>query len=100
MNLVKLQQVESDIDQGEDFWRSHVDAFNSMNITKIEYSKHNNAGYHRFLYWHQKLSDNKLLPVKIKTTGFTDSLCTLETPKGYRVLVHDESALTKILSLL
>jgi len=100
MDLIELQQTMSDVDQGEDFWSVHVDEFNSMGISKNEYCKRKNLGYHRFLYWHQKLSHTKLLPVKLKSAGYTSSLCTLETPRGYRVLIHDELALTKILSWL
>lgn len=100
MNLAKLQPIESDIDQGSAFWQNHVDVFNAMDITKREYSQQNNLGYHRFLYWHQKLSRTQLLPVKISSSGPIVSLCTVETPRGYRVMVHEASALTKILSLL
>ncbi len=92
-----------DMEQDEEFWQPHIDTFNSMGISKLKYCQENDLGYHRFLYWHQKLSRSatgNLLPVKLKSSGSTMALCTLESPKGYRVLIHSESALNKVLTWL
>ena len=95
--------VTSDMNQSENFWQPHVDAFNSMGISKIKYCRQYGVEYHKFLYWHQKLSRTtagNLLPVKLKAVGSANVLCTVESPRGYRVMIHAESALTKILSWL
>ena len=92
-----------DVGRNEDFWQPHVDAFNSMGITKVKYCKDHGVEYHKFLYWHQKLiraTTGNLLPVQLKSAGSANALCTVESPKGYRISIHTESALTKILSWL
>lgn len=102
MNLSETASA-LDLHQGEDFWQPYVDAFNSTNMSKIKYCRQNEVEYHKFLYWHQKLSQasvGNLLPVKLKSAGVTGALCTVESPKGYRVLIHSESALCKVLSWL
>ena len=95
-------EIVADVDQGREFWQPHVDAFNGMGITKLKYCQEYNVGYHRFLYWHRKLSkkSNNLLPVKLKSSGLMGSLCTLESPKGFRLNIHEEQVLTKVLSWL
>ena len=92
-----------DVGRNEDFWQPHVDAFNSMGISKVRYCKNHSVEYHKFLYLHQKLTrvtTGNLLPVKIKSVGSTNALCTVESPKGYRISIHTEYALTKVLSWL
>ena len=100
MNLAE-QIIPPDQDQllDESFWRRHVEAFKTMNISKIGYCKQHDLAYHRFLYWCGKFTKNesKLLPVRINSSEMAQAICAIELPRGGRVLVYSEQILTKLL---
>lgn len=88
--------------EDESYWQKHVAAYNKGDASKINYCRKNNVHYHRFLYWHNKLSksndDAALIPVNIRSDLPVVAKCTLELSQGCRILIHDEALALKLLT--
>ncbi len=78
-------------------WQGHVDACINSGQSKSAYAKQHHLGYHQFLYWSRKLSQNtspdQFIEVKVKqdikpAVKTTDCLGVLEYPNGARLVVH------------
>jgi hypothetical protein len=85
------------------YWRRHVEDYQASGLKKVTYCTNNNVPYHKFLYWHNKLTrkrTNQLMPVKIKSAIRSEALCVLELKQGRRVLIYDEGILLKLLNWL
>jgi hypothetical protein len=100
MKTESIISVASTKDQS--YWQRHIDAYNSEGTSKINYCRENNVNYHRFLYWHNKLSKSKgagaLIPVKVKTALPAKAKCTLELNQGCRILIYDEPLALQLLT--
>ena len=102
------------------YWLKHIKNYKDSGMNKNRYCNQHGIKYHRFLYWFDKLLSNVLQPepvnkktnksnqfIKVKLspeakqiTHSPKPLCTLELKQGHRLLVHNESVLAKVLSLL
>lgn len=86
-------------------WPWHVRNYDASGLTKTAYCKQNHLSYHRFLYWHTKLSDGSsrgFSEVKVRPlpTLSSEVCCTLELTTGDRLLIQSEAALQVILQAL
>lgn len=88
--------------EDESYWQKHVAAYNNGCASKISYCRENNVHYHRFLYWHNKLSksneDGALIPVTLKNDLPAVAKCTLELSHGCRILIHDDALALQLLT--
>jgi len=90
--------------QAEDksYWQRHVTAYNRGGVSKIRYCRENSVHYHRFLYWHAKLStspeEGALIPVKLKSDLPSQTVCALELNQECRILIYDEALALKLLA--
>lgn len=89
---------------GDYDWPWHVRNYDASGLTKSSYCKQNNLSYHRFLYWHTKLSNSssqRFAEVKVAQPVLSSEVyCTLELITGNRLLIQSESALQVILKTL
>ena len=86
-------------------WLKHIENCKTSGLNKHKYCEQQHITYHRFLYWFKKLNNktNQFVPIKAvspNTPKSFETLCVLELKRGHRLVVYDESALVKILSLL
>ena len=99
MNTETISAASQTEDQG--YWQRHVEAYNIGEISKVNYCRANNVHYHRFLYWHNKLSKRieagALIPVKVKSNLSNEARCILELSQGSRILIYDNSLALKLL---
>ena len=95
------------------FWKKHIDACNSSNLSKMAYASQQSLVYSQFVYWSKKLSvepknfkapaqstsEAPFAAVKVKSTqAATDPklLGVLEFPGGAKLLIHDAQLLAEL----
>ena len=108
--------MKSRVTENTAYWLKHVEACKISGLNKHKYCDQHGVSYHRFLYWFDKLNKkpnhlaansktNQFIKVKLNSetehmTYSAKPLCILELKQGHRLIVHNESVLVKILSML
>ncbi len=94
--------TESTIKKDHSFWYPHIENCEKAGISGKQYCRENNLVGSQFAYWRIKYKNqhNDFVGVKVSKRNDTGCLCTLELPRGQRLLIHDLECLRMLLQIL
>lgn len=72
-------------DELASYWQQQITAWQATDLTQADYCKQNDLLYHRFIYWKQKFTSQRTVPVQSKSSGGFVKVAPHKTESGLSV---------------
>ena len=86
----------------QNFWYPHIENCKRAGISGAKYCREHDLVCSQFLYWRDKYNKNQsdFIGVKVSRRNVAECLCSLEFPRGQKLMIHNIECLRMLPKLL